>query len=509
MPRGPQRLDPATVFESTHLRHDLVGKSVRGGVTTLASQGIKFALGTASTVVLARLLTPADYGLVAMVTVVVNFATMFKDAGLSMATVQKERITQEQISSLFWINMLICAVLGLCVLSGSPLVAWFYGKPELTAVTMALSFSFIISGLTIQHQALLQRHMRFGALAAIQIATQAVSLATTIALALTGWRYWALVGGSLTTALVGTLFTFYYCPWFPGTMLKGSNVRNMLKFGGHLTGFNFVNYFARNADQVLIGKLIGAQALGIYGRAYQILTLPITMMSGPLSGVALPAMSRLSGDRNRLHRYYLRVLQFLSLIAGLIAGISFLTSTEIVSVLLGPRWSSVGDVFRYLAIGGLLQPLYNTQSWLHLAVGRSDRVFRWGLIGTPVIVTSFFVGSFWGINGVAFCYSMAIIVTTCGSLAYAGQSTGLSIRRIILSVYRPLSSCIVAVSLSAALVGLMPAYSSVVAFAAKASIFVLVYTLALLLFYRGPGPFFDAVAMVRLVANGKGRRRHG
>jgi len=496
----PQVLDPATLFDSSDLTQNLAQKSVRGGVTTMTSQAIKFVLSTAGTVVLARLLTPADYGLVGMVTVVVNFAAMFKDAGLSVATVQKDQITREQISTLFWINVLISGVLGLCVLAGAPLIAWFYGKPELTAVTVALSFSFIISGLTIQHQALLQRHMRFGSLASMQIVTQVFYLVVTISLALMGWRYWALVVGGIATTLAGTLLTYIYCPWIPQRWRRGTGARDMLTFGGHLTGFSFVNYFARNADGILIGKLIGAQALGIYGKAYQLLMLPISMVSGPLSGVAVPAMSRLSGDRDRLHRYYLRVLRMLSLIAGPIAGISYVASNEIVSVLLGPRWSPVGDVFRYLAISGLLQPLYNTQSWLHLAVGRSDRVFTWGLIGTPIIVTSFLVGLIWGINGVAFCYSVAIVITTAGSLAYAGQSAGLSVRRMLLAVYKPVLSCIVAAGMTIALAELLPASSPIVALVGKSAVFFVLYIFALFVFFHGLNPFEDIVKTVRLLA---------
>ena len=235
-------LSSSILFDSTNLSSDLAGKSVRGGMATMGSQGVCFVLQMASTMVLARLLTPADFGLIAMVTVVVNFATMFKDAGLSMATVQKDKISHEQISTLFWINVLISVVLGLCVLAGSPLVAKFYGKPELTAVTAILSLSFILSGLSIQHATLLRRHMRFGNLAIVQIVSQVITLAVTILLALNGWRYWALVGGSLATALSTVVLTFIFCPWIPGRMQKGTGVRNMLKFGGHLTGFNFINY---------------------------------------------------------------------------------------------------------------------------------------------------------------------------------------------------------------------------------------------------------------------------
>ncbi|RLB66002.1 MAG: lipopolysaccharide biosynthesis protein, partial [Deltaproteobacteria bacterium] len=211
-------LDKKTLFDSTNLGQDMARKSVRGGLATLSTQGVQFALTIGSTAVLARLLTPADYGLIGMVTVVVNFAQMFKNVGLSMATVQKSDISNNQISTLFWINLLISVILGFCILAGAPLVALFYGKPELTAVTAVLSLSFVLSGMTIQHRALLQRHMQFGSLATIQIVGLAISIAVTIVLACIGWRYWALVGGAIVLALAETLLTFFFCRWIPERM---------------------------------------------------------------------------------------------------------------------------------------------------------------------------------------------------------------------------------------------------------------------------------------------------
>jgi len=495
-----KRLTPEIIFKSSHLSNDLIGKSVRGGMTTMGSQGVQFIFRIAGISILARLLTPEDYGLVGMVTVVINFAVMFKDAGLSMATVQKREISHEQISTLFWLNVLISLAIGLCVLLSAPLVALFYGKPELTAVTAALSASFILSGLSIQHQALQRRHMHFGTLAGIKIASQIITLAVTIILAYIGWRYWALVAGALAQALVGSLLTFAFCPWIPGRMQRGTGVREMLKFGGHLTGFNLVNYFARNADNILIGKFIGADALGIYGRAYQILMLPITMMSGPLGSVAVPTLCRLNEDRGRLHRYYLHILYMLSLVAGPIAGVAFLASKDIIVILLGPTWAPVGDVFKYLAIGGLLQPLYSTQSWLHIAVGRSDRVFLWGLVGTPIIVGSFLLGLIWGINGVAFCYSLAIIITTIGSLSYAGYSAGLPFWKMLCITVRPILSCIVSVVVVSKMSMFVEGQDHVIALMAKGSAFVFFYGVCLLLFYKGIKPIQDLAAIGQILS---------
>jgi PST family polysaccharide transporter len=274
----------------------------------------------------------------------------------------------------------------------------------------------------------------------------------------------------------------------------------MLKFGGHLTGFNFVNYFARNADNILIGRFIGAEALGIYGRAYQLLMLPITMMSGPLSGVAVPALCRLNEDRARLHKYYLHILYMLSLVAGPIAGISFLASKDIIMILLGPTWSSVGDVFKYLAIGALLQPLYNTQAWLHIATGKTERVLIWGFIGTPLIVISFFIGILWGIKGVALCYSIAIILTTYFSLWYAGRSANLQIKKIIQHIFPPIMSCIFATLLSE-LFFLYTSYSliPIISVSIKFIIFIVLYLFLLTIFYRGFKPIKDVIIISEIM----------
>lgn len=493
-----KRLSPSIAFDSSKLGDNLTFQSVRGSMTTMFSQVILFAIRIVGTVILARLLSPNDYGLVGMVTVIIVFAEMFKDAGLSLATVQRKEISHEQISTLFWLNVLISILLGLSVLASAPLIARFYGKPELTSVTAALSFSFIISGLTIQHHAMQQRHLRFGTLAGIQIATQIISLAVTILLAYFGWRYWALVVGMLTSALAGTLLTFFFFPWIPCRIHKGTGVRTMLKFGGHLTGFHFINYFARNADNILIGKFVGAEALGLYGRAYQLLMLPITMISAPISNVAVPALSRLHENRARLHKYYLHIIYMLSLISGPIVGIAFLASNDLIVILLGPTWSPVSDVFKYLAIGGLLQPIYNTQAWLHLAVGRADRVFIWGLIGTPILVASFLLGLRWGINGVAFCYSMAIIITTAGSLGYAGKSADLSFWKMLHAVFKPILSCIAAVVVTATLNIFIQSHSHIGSLVIKGSIFIVFYCAFLFLLYNGYKPMYDLTAIWRL-----------
>ena len=404
----------------------------------MTSQGVSFILQMVGTVVLARLLTPADYGLITMVAVVVNFVTMFKDAGLSMATVQKDNITHEQISTLFWINVFISIALGLCVLVSSPLVAWFYGKPELTAITAVLSISFIFSGLSIQHAALLRRNMRFGSLAIVQIASQVITLTVTILLAFYGWRYWALVGGSLTTAFATVVLTFFFCPWLPGHMQKGTGVRDMLKFGGHLTGFNFINYFSRNADNVLIGRFIGADALGLYARAYNLFMMPISQIRGPLNQVAMPVLSSLKDQPERYVRYYQRLLDIMATLTFPLTIYCAIEAEFLIRLLLGPQWLGAVSVFRILAIAGLIQPIFTTWGVVVLSCGYARRYLIWGSINAVVCVVAFILGIPFGIKGVAGFYTIACYIMVLPTLWACFSGTPIRVSLFFRTLLMPL-----------------------------------------------------------------------
>jgi O-antigen/teichoic acid export membrane protein len=402
-----RRLDSNVLFESGHLSRDLARKSVRGGVATMTGQGIQFALNTAGTVVLARLLTPADFGLIGMVTVVTGFLEMFKTAGLSTATVQQEYISREQVSVLFWVNVLISIGLGLFILAGSPLVAMLYRRQELTLVTAALSLPFIMNGLTIQHRALLRRHMRFGALRTILIASQVVNIGTTVALAAIGWRYWALVSGTVVGSIATMALTFYHCSWVPGSLQKGTGARKMLAFGGHVTGFNFVNYFARNADNLLIGRFIGAQALGLYSKAYGLFMMPMTQIRNPLNEVAMPALSSLRNQPERYARYYRRLLDTLSSLAFPLSLYCMLEAGFLIRAVLGRQWLGAVPVFRILAVVGPLQVISGAAGLVMLSLGLSKRYLIVGIVSSCIYVASFVVGLSGGIQGVAGAYVLA------------------------------------------------------------------------------------------------------
>ena len=295
-------------FDTEYLKADLKGRSVRGGAVTMAGQGVRFFLQMGSTVVLARLLTPQDFGLIAMVTAVTGFVMMFKDMGLSMATVQRAEVNHAQISTLFWINVTLSLGVMLVTAALAPAIAWFYGEPRLTWITLALAGAFIFGGLTIQHQALLRRNMRFGTLALIGIISMVMGIVAAIIAAWYGAGYWALVIMQLAGAITGAIAVWVVCGWRPGLPVRRSGVREMLAFGGNLTGFNVINYFARNADNLLIGKFWGSGPLGLYSKAYGLLMLPLRQINAPLSAVAIPALSRLKDEPERYRNYYIKAV---------------------------------------------------------------------------------------------------------------------------------------------------------------------------------------------------------
>ena len=332
------RLSSAELFDSATLSADLARKSVRGGVTTLGVQLGRTSVQMLGVVVLARVLTPQDYGLVAMATVVVGLAQMFKDAGLATATVQTDAISESQISTLFWLNMAVSLTLALCTMAAAPLVVAFYHEPELGPVTIALSLSFLAGGVSIQHEALLRRHMRFAALGAAQFASQVVTVTVSIIGALSGLGYWSLVVGTLSGSLALTIGVLWFCPWVPGRPRRGTGARRMVKFGGNIMGFSLANYFSRNTDYLLIGRLIGADALGLYTKAYQLFMLPIGQIRTPLNDVALPALSALKGESSRYASYYRRLLELLALLTVPLASYCVIEGQFVVDLLLGQQW---------------------------------------------------------------------------------------------------------------------------------------------------------------------------
>lgn len=474
-------------FATDHLLTDLKGRSVRGGAITLTAQAIKFALQMGSTMVLARLLTPADFGLIAMVTAVTGFAAMFKDAGLSMATVQREHITHEQISTLFWINVGLSIVMMIVVAALSPAIAWFYGKPELTWITLALAGTFIFGGLTVQHQALLRRQMRFKELAIINVASVAAGIATAIVMAVLGFGYWSLVGMPAAMAAVNCTLVWVLSGWQPGRPVRGSGVRPLLAFGGNLTGANVLGYLRRNLDNVLIGAVWGAGPLGLYAKAYHLILLPIRQINAPLGAVAVPALSRLQSDPDGYRRFYRRFIECIAMAGLPLMVFALIKAKAVVQVFLGDQWMAAVPIVIALAPAGIIGVLNLAGGAVFLSTGRADKKLRATIVTTIIFIAGFFVGLPHGPLGVAIALSITFIVVFPGIVAYAYKGTPLGVQDLFAGLWRPVAGASVAalVVMAMNLIDVSMLENPFVDLAASMLVFGAAYALTILLFPGG------------------------
>jgi O-antigen/teichoic acid export membrane protein len=423
---------------------DLKGKAVRGGVVKVCAQILNFILRVGSLVVLARLLEPSDFGLVGMVTAVTGVFSLFKDAGLSMATVQRAVITDEEISSLFWINILVGAILALVSIVGAPLLVAFYKEPRLFWVTVAIASGFLLNAAGVQHAALLQREMRFIALAIIEIISLLASIAIGITMAVNGCGYWSLVGMAVILPAAYTVCSWLASTWKPGMPGKRVGVSSMLRFGGTITLNNIIVYAAYNFDKVLLGRYWGADALGIYGRAYQLINIPADNLYTAIGGVAYSALSRLQDDLDRLKSYFIKGYSLVLSMSLPITVACALFADDIIYIFLGPKWMDAVTIFRLLAPTVLVFALINPLSWLLFSLGLINRSLKMALVIAPLVITAYSIGLPYGPNGVAIGYSVMLLLLTIPLIAWAIHGTTISMRDICRTAGPPIISIIIA-----------------------------------------------------------------
>lgn len=396
--------DPAT------LAQPLRAHAARGALLTVGAQIAKIGVQVLGVVVLARLLTPRDYGLVAMVLAVIGVAEVFRDFGLSSAAVQAVTLTPGQRSNLFWVNTAVGAVLAVAAVLCAPLLAGWYGRPELVEVTRALAVVFLVNGMTTQYRADLNRRLRFAPLAVADTIAPALALLVAIVLAAYGAGYWALVAQQVCAAAVLLLVTAGAGRWVPRRPDRSAPMRSLLSFGWQLTGSQLVGYAGNNIDAVVIGSRLGASPLGVYNRGFQLLMTPLGQLRAPTTTVALPVLSRLRDDPEASNRFVQRgqLAMGLTLVAGL--GLVAGAAHPLTLVLLGQDWAEVTPVLRILAVAGACQTLAYCGYWVYLARQLTATLLRYTMLTTVLKIAAVLLGSRWGMVGVAAGYAAAAAV---------------------------------------------------------------------------------------------------
>jgi len=442
-------------FDTTYLDRNLKAHATRSGAISVVTQAFRFVLQFGSQVLLARMLSPEDFGLIAMIMVLTNFAVIFQSLGLSEATVQRARITQDQVDTMFWVNAGVGAIVSLLILGSAPLVGLFYSESRLVPVTMVLASMFLIRGVAVQHSAMLRRHMRFVAVGIVEVLAITIGVAAGIISAVLGFGYWSLAVMHLAIALSSTLGYWVAFPWRPGRPKKNSDLRELLGFGSGVTGFNIVNFFSRNADNLIIGRFLGAEPLGFYSKAYSLLMLPIRQLRDPIAHVGLPVLSRLQDQPDRYRAYYLRLVLLLAFLSVPLAGFMGVYARSLILLVLGSQWEGAVPIFSILALVALWQPLTTTSGMVVLSCGRGDRYFSVGVISAIVTVASFVIGLPWGTVGVAWSYTIVGSVAVLPLLAYQYHGTPVSLGGFLSVIYRPfLATGVMALTTRLALISL-------------------------------------------------------
>lgn len=378
--------------------------ATRGAAHVGGAHFFRIVLLLLSTILIARILTPEDFGVIAMAAPVTAFILMFQDLGLSHATIQAKSITSRQSDLLFWINLAVSGLLALLLLVSSPFVALFYGEPRAGYVTAASAVTALVSASALQHLALLNRELRFSTIAKIDAASAAMGFVVAVSLALIMRNYWALwIGGTagvLTTA-VGSWLASRWRPRFRFS-LKGSGA--LLRFGGSLTGFSVVNFVSRNADNILIGRVWGASPLGLYDRSYRLMVFPIQAINSPLSKVMIPLLSRIREEPQAYRRLYLTCLRAITIATFPAIAVAAATSDRLIPLLLGDRWAAAAPIFYWLSLSAFFQPIGNSTGWIYISQGRGRDLLWVGTLSAIVTLIAFAIGVRWGAVGVAAAY---------------------------------------------------------------------------------------------------------
>jgi polysaccharide transporter, PST family len=418
-------------FGENKPQEDFRRRSLRGGIVSVGSRIVSACVQVASVIVLARLLSPLDYGLVSMVSAILGIGPLLIDLGTRDAVIQQKHITAEEVSSLFWITFGVgCGSAVLGMLSG-PLIADFYGQPRLAPVAFVFSLSFVALALSYQHQALLRRAMMYQELAAIDIAATVISTAVAITMAVAGFAYWALAVRPLVGNVVTAIGVWWKCRWVPGHPRITPGVKEMLKFGFHWIGYTGTNFVGNFADRVAIGRIAGPLDLGFYQKACLVYENSLDLVTTPLHSVAMSGLSKLRHDPEALWQSWSKALSTVAFVAMPAFGILAVTSRDIIVVLLGDKWTGASILVGIFALSGIPEVVWRTCGWLHNAAGRADRFMRWGIVASVAQILALLAGLPFGVQGIAWALVILAYVLFLPAIAYAGQPFGIGVWKVV------------------------------------------------------------------------------
>ena len=481
--------------------------AARGAAVTLASQVTRIILQLASLAVLARLLAPADYGLVAMAVVFIGIAEIIRDFGLSTAAVQAPILTPAQRDNLFWASTALGSALLVSTLLAAPLIASVYGNAEVEGITRALAVVFVLNAMAAQYRAGLYRDLRFGRLAVVDLTAQFLGLVTGVVLAVVGSGYWALVGQQLVQAGLALALVAISGRWLPAWPRRGVGTRPFFSFGGRLLGGQLIGYAGRNVDTLIIGQRFGSADLGVYNRAFQLLMVPLGQIRQPSTSVALPVLSRLQDDPDRYGAYLLRgqVAFGYTLVPALAVAAG--AAAPLVEFFLGDQWSRAAPLMQALAVGALFETLTYVAFWAYVSLGLTAQLLQFSIVSSVLKAVFVLVGSGWGVQGVAVGFALGPVLDWPLSLWWLSRSSKLPlpVRGLVVGVLRCAAVAVAGGAAAWAAVALASGLPAVLQLAAAIAACAMAYALMALALPPVRHDVADVVDTLRRVRPGRRR----
>lgn len=357
------------------------GVAITGGV-----QVLRLAIQLATLVVLSRLLLPAEFGIVVMVTAIIGLAEVLRDFGLSAAAVQARDISRVQKSNLFWINLTIGLMLTGCVFFLGTPISEFYGNAQVVGVVQILSVTFALNGLCAQSKAHLLRSFRYGSASGAELTGQVVGFIAAVFFAIEGYGYWTLVWQQLVASSVTSVAFLAMAGWVPGIPRFSHSIKSLLNFGTFFTLTQIMVYISANASSVAIGKILGPFEVGLYSRAFQVASLPLNQISTPATNVALATLSRLLDDKRKFTRFLVRGQVGLS--HPVISAFMFIAafSEPLVQIIFGRQWLPMAPILTFLCIGGSFQVLSYSTYWCFVSTGNTRSNFNFAVLSRSILL---------------------------------------------------------------------------------------------------------------------------
>ncbi len=422
------------------MSHDLKEKAVTGVMWNTVARIGQQVMQLGLTAILARLLLPDDFGAVGMIVVVITFLGMFLEAGFTAALVQRTHISELHTDSVFWFTVGAGLVLSGLLFACAPLVAAFYREPILVPMTRGLSPTFLVAAVGHVPEALMYRRLQFHLTARFSLVATFVSGTTGVALALLGAGVWSLVAMYLGNYMVFSVLNLIFSGLRPQRRFRWDSLKELWGFTGNVLAFNFTNYWARNADNMLIGRFLGSEALGYYSRAYGLMLAPISQVISVIASVMFAALSTIKEDRARVKSIFLRAIGLITLLVfPMMTGLLIVAEPFVLTVF-GEKWADMIPTVRILALVGAIQSLSHPTGWIYLSQGRTDWYFRVGLVNATLIIIAIAAGiAFGSIEAVALLYAVTNLLMLYPNLAIPGRLVGMRFGEI----FRTVSAAIV------------------------------------------------------------------